>query len=142
MGAVKAARQRRRQLQRDGGDSAATAEAAVSTAAAGSAVATAVAARRRRRRGTAEAAVSVAATALGRRRRRRLIPSLFSVDIIMITSTKSEHGDSPWCEPITPLFLILLEVLCTIFGGQKCMPVDGPSYLVARTDARVLTMFR
>ncbi len=104
-----------------------------------------MAARRQRRRGTAEAAVSAAATALARRRRRqrRLIPSLFSVDIIMFTSTKSEHGDSPWCEPITPLFLILLEVLlCTIFGGQKCMPVDGPSYLVGRTDARVLTMFR
>ena len=33
-----------------------------------------------------------------------LIPSLFSVDIIIFTSTKSEHSDSPWCEPITPLF--------------------------------------
>ena len=34
----------------------------------------------------------------------KLIPSLFSVDIIIFTSTKSEHSDSPWCEPITPLF--------------------------------------
>ena len=33
-----------------------------------------------------------------------LIPSLLSVDIIIFTSTKSEHSDSPWCEPITPLF--------------------------------------
>ena len=34
----------------------------------------------------------------------KLIPSLFSVDIIIFTSTKSEHSDLPWCEPITPLF--------------------------------------
>ena len=34
----------------------------------------------------------------------KLIPSLFSVEIIIFTSTKSEHSDSPWCEPITPLF--------------------------------------
>jgi len=34
----------------------------------------------------------------------KLIPSLFSVDIIIFTSTKSEHSDSPWCEPINPLF--------------------------------------
>jgi hypothetical protein len=34
----------------------------------------------------------------------KFIPSLFSVDIIFFTSTTSEHSDSPWCEPITPLF--------------------------------------
>ena len=34
----------------------------------------------------------------------KLIPLLFSVDIIIFTSTKSEHSDSSWCEPITPLF--------------------------------------
>jgi hypothetical protein len=46
----------------------------------------------------------------------KLIPSLFSVDIIMFTSTKSKHGDSPWCEPITPL----------ITGCSKCMlPYEG-----------------
>jgi hypothetical protein len=46
----------------------------------------------------------------------KLIPSLFSVDIIMFTSTKSEHGDSPWCDPITPL----------ITGCSKCMlPYEG-----------------
>jgi len=27
-----------------------------------------------------------------------LIPSLFSVDIIIFTSTKREHSDWPWCE--------------------------------------------
>jgi hypothetical protein len=46
----------------------------------------------------------------------KLIPSLFSVDIIFITSTKSEHSDSPWCEPITPLFS---EIGSTIIGSQK-----------------------
>jgi len=35
----------------------------------------------------------------------KLIPLLFSVDIIIFTSTKSKHSDSPRCEPITPLFL-------------------------------------
>ena len=35
----------------------------------------------------------------------KLIPLLVSVDIIIFTSTKSKHGDSPWCEPITPLIL-------------------------------------
>jgi hypothetical protein len=34
----------------------------------------------------------------------KLITLLFSVDIIIFTSTKSEHSDSPCCEPITPLF--------------------------------------
>ena len=34
----------------------------------------------------------------------KLITSFFSVDIIIFTSTKSEHSDSPCCEPITPLF--------------------------------------
>ena len=34
----------------------------------------------------------------------KLNPSLFSVDIIIFTSTKSEHSDLPRCEPITPLF--------------------------------------
>jgi hypothetical protein len=57
----------------------------------------------------------------------KLIPSLFSVDIIIYTSTKSKHSDSPWCEPITPL---------TIIGSQKNMPVDGASYMVGRTDER------
>ena len=60
-----------------------------------------------------------------------LIPSLFSVDIIIFTSTKSEHSDSPWCEPITPLFS---EVRLSEAKKQ-------PSYLVVRTDARVRTMF-
>jgi hypothetical protein len=34
----------------------------------------------------------------------KLITLLFSIDIIIFTSTKSEHSDSPCCEPITPLF--------------------------------------
>ena len=40
----------------------------------------------------------------------KLIPSLFSVDIIIFTSTKSKHSDSPWCEPITPLFLEIVRL--------------------------------
>ncbi len=40
----------------------------------------------------------------------KLIPSLFSVDIIIFTFTKSEHSDSPWCEPITPLFLEIVRL--------------------------------
>ncbi len=63
----------------------------------------------------------------------KLIPSLFSVDIIIFTSTKSksEHSDSPWCEPITPLFLEIVRlsedkkhacgrsIIHTWWGGQK-----------------------
>ena len=70
--------------------------------------------RRRRRLGRRGGAAQVEAGRWQRQRRRRrcdggvwidnFIPSLFSVDIIIFTSTKSEHSDSPWCEPITPLF--------------------------------------
>jgi hypothetical protein len=70
--------------------------------------------RRRRRLGRRGGAAQVEAGRRQRQRRRRrcdggvwidnLIASLFSVDIIIFTSTKSEHSDSPWCEPITPLF--------------------------------------
>jgi hypothetical protein len=28
---------------------------------------------------------------------------LFVVNIIICTSTRNKHSDSPWCEPITPL---------------------------------------
>jgi hypothetical protein len=55
-----------------------------------------------------------------------LIPSLFSVDIIIFTSTKSEHSDSPWCEPITPLFSERLVRLAKLACGR--------SYKVGRTD--------
>jgi hypothetical protein len=65
-----------------------------------------------------------------------LSPSLFSVDIIIFTSTKSEHSDSPWCEPITPLFSEVYD-----YRKPKNMPVDGPSNLVGRTDTRIQTMF-
>jgi hypothetical protein len=40
----------------------------------------------------------------------KLIPSLFSVDINIFTSTKSEHSDSPCCEPITPLFSEIVQL--------------------------------
>jgi hypothetical protein len=103
----------------------------------------------RRRLGRRGGAAQVEAGRRQRQRRRRrcdggvwidkLIPSLFSVDIIIFTSTKSEHSDSPWCEPITPLFL---EIDSTYdYRKPKNMPVDRPSYLVGRTDARVRTMF-
>jgi hypothetical protein len=62
----------------------------------------------------------------------KLIPSLFSVDIIIVTSTKSEHSDSPWCEPITPLFWRVWYD----YRKPKNMPVDGASYMVGRTDER------
>ncbi len=52
----------------------------------------------------------------------KLIPLLFSVGIIVFTSTKSEHSDSPWCEPITPLFSSQKTCLWTEhhtwWGGQ------------------------
>jgi hypothetical protein len=62
----------------------------------------------------------------------KLIPSLFSVDIIIFTSNKSEHSDSPWCEPITPLFLEILR----LYWKSRNMPVDGASYTVRRTEER------
>jgi hypothetical protein len=59
-----------------------------------------------------------------------LIPSLFSVDIIIFTSTKSEHSDSPWCEPITPLF----SEVCTIIGSQKtCLWTDHHTWWGGQT---------
>jgi hypothetical protein len=49
---------------------------------------------------------TVAASGGGGRRKGidNLISSLFIVDIIIFTSNRSEHSDSPWCEPITHLF--------------------------------------
>ena len=50
----------------------------------------------------------------------KLIPSLFSGDIIIFTSTKSEHSDSPCCEPITPLFSFFGDSTYDYdFGSQK-----------------------
>jgi hypothetical protein len=63
----------------------------------------------------------------------KLIPSLFSVDIIIFTSTKSEHSDSPCSEPITPLFS---EIVWYDYRKPKNMPMDGASYMVGRTDER------
>jgi hypothetical protein len=44
----------------------------------------------------------------------KIIPSLFSVDIFIFTSTESEHSDSPWCEPITPLFSEIVRLVVTM----------------------------
>ena len=60
-----------------------------------------------------------------------LIPLLFSVDIIIFTSTKSKHSDSPRCEPITPLIRRYYD-----YWKPKNMPVDGASYMEGRTDKR------
>ena len=68
-----------------------------------------------------------------------LIPSLFSVDIIIFTSTKSEHSDSPWCEPITPLF----SEVCTIIGSQKtCLWTDHHTWWGGQTPEYELCFVR
>jgi hypothetical protein len=70
----------------------------------------------------------------------KLIPSLFSVDIIIFTSTKSGHSDSPWCEPITPLFL---EIDSTIIGSQKtCLWTDHHTWWGGQTPEYELCFVR
>ncbi len=66
----------------------------------------------------------------------KLITSFFSVDIIIYTSTKSKHSDSPCCEPITPLFSFFGDSTILRFRKPKYMPVDVASYMGGRTDER------